>query len=382
MATLTGSGQLSYTTARDTIHGWSLTEYMQRQTDGAIDGARQPGLRHEMGAGGHGVRLGLQRGLRESAELERQPLRLAASWMNANSTPLRGFLLRSQKYGVAMAGSRIHRSRSCIERGEASPWYKLGAMLIVVAGLALVTAPGRAQSSDEAGEVSAEAPDLEGMVVTLQSQYEELKAKFDQLTASHRDLDRRYTALDRVQAELQVKYTQLASSNGALVNNYAALEQAYTQVLDENTQLRLSIHANAMTVRTAAERVVGRTVISASRSLSSVAGQAIPYAGVTIILGLTAREIDDACDTLKDINRMNSAIGDQPFDPSIVCGMQVPASADVLTQVTNNWGAAYQSAAVAINAAGQRVPATPPTPSWISVKTLVCPVVGRVPRVC
>ena len=295
-----------------------------------------------------------------------------------------------------MAGSRTQRSHSCIERSVASPWCKLRGMLIVVVGLALVTGPARAQSNGEAGEGSAEAQDLEGMLMTLQSDYDELKArfdqltasnrdleaKFDQLTASHRDLGSRYTALDRAQDELQAKYARQASSSDALVGNYAALEQAYTQALDENTQLRLSIHATAVKVRTAAERMVGRTVTGASRNLSSIAGQAIPYVGVTLILGSTALEIDDACDTLKDIGQMSTAIGDQPVDPGAVCGMQVPASADVLNQVTNNWNAAYQSAAGAINAAGQRVPAIPPTPSWVNVKTLVCPVIGRVPRVC
>jgi hypothetical protein len=270
-----------------------------------------------------------------------------------------------------MASSRTQRSRSCIERSEASPWRKLGVMLIAVAGLVLAAGPAGAQSNDEAGEVSADAPDLEGMLETLQSQYDELRAKFDQLASSHRDLDRRYTALERVRDELQAKYARLASSNGALAGNYAALEQAHAQALDEATQLRLFMHASAVTVRTAAERVAGRTVTGARRSLSSVAGQAIPYAGVTLILGLTAAEIDDACDTLKDINRV-----------STVCGMQVPASADVLAEVANNWGAAYQSAAEAMNAAGGRVPAIPPTPSWASVKPLVCPVIGRVPRVC
>jgi hypothetical protein len=255
-------------------------------------------------------------------------------------------------------------------------------MLIVVAGLALVTGLARAQSGVEADEVSADTSDLEGMLATLQVQYDELKARFDQLAATHRDLGRGYAALDRAQGELQAKYTQLASSNGALAGNYAALERAYTQALDENTQLRLSMHASAGTVRTAAERIAGRAVTGASRNLSSVAGQAIPFVGVTLILGLTASEIDDACDTLKDINRMSSALGDPPLDPSTVCGMQVPASADVLAQVANNWAAAYQSAAGAMNASGQRVPATPPTPSWASVKTVVCPVIGRVPRVC
>ena len=281
-----------------------------------------------------------------------------------------------------MASSRTQHSHSCIERSEVSLWCKLRAMLIAVASLALVTGPARAQLNDEAGEASTDALDLEGMLVTLQSDYDELKAKFDQLTASRRDLDSRYTALEKAQEELQAKYAQLSSSNVALADNYAALEQAYTQAHNENTQLRLSIHARGVTVRTAAERMVDRTVTSASRNLSSVAGQAIPYVGVTLILGLTAREIDDACDTLKDINQMSTAIGDQPFDPSTVCGMQVPTSADVLNQVTNNWNAAYQSAADAINAAGQRVPTAPPTPSWVNVKGLVCPVIGRVPRVC
>ena len=173
-----------------------------------------------------------------------------------------------------MASSRTQRSHSCIERGEVSFWCKLRAMLIAVASLALVTGPARAQLNDEAGEASTDTLDLEGMFVTLQSDYDELKAKFDQLTASRRDLDSRYTALEKAQEELQAMYAQLSSSNVALPDNYAALEQAYTQAHNENTQLRLSIHARGVTVRTAAERMVDRTVTSASRNLSSVAGQA------------------------------------------------------------------------------------------------------------
>jgi hypothetical protein len=317
---------------------------------------------------------------------------------------------RSPYCGKAMASSRTQTSPSSIERSDASRWRMLRAMLIVVAGLALVTGPAGAQSNDEAGEASVDASVLEGVLAALQSDHDELKARFDQLTASHRDLDSRYAALEKAQEELQAKYAQLSSSNGdlgnnyaalekaqeelrakyvqlsssnvALGSNYAALEQAYTQVSNDNAQLRLLMHARAVTVRTAAKAMVDRTVTSAGRNLSSVSGQAIPYVGVALILGLTAWEIHDACETLRDVNQMSVAIGDPPFDPSTVCGKQVPTSADVLNQVTNNWSAAYQSAAGAINAAGPRVPAIPPRPLWVDVKGLVCPVIGRVPRVC
>ncbi len=95
-----------------------------------------------------------------------------------------------------------------------------------------------------------------------------------------------------------------------------------------------------------------RAAATASRSAGSVVGEAIPYAGTAVIVGVTALELYDLCETIKDMNALSRA-----FDPSLepdaneatVCSMQVPSGQEI-------WAAAKKKPSEAMSAARAAMP--------------------------
>ena len=68
--------------------------------------------------------------------------------------------------------------------------------------------------------------------------------------------------------------------------------------------------------RDTARKVTRRVQRGAARNLSSVAGEAIPFVGVAVIVGALALEIDDACDTARDMAGLEAALA-TTGDPEI-----------------------------------------------------------------
>lgn len=71
-------------------------------------------------------------------------------------------------------------------------------------------------------------------------------------------------------------------------------------------------------------KLAARTVKGAVRNASGVLTEAIPYVGVAAMLAITAADLNDACDTMKDINALHDTIGLAPAEDNRVCGLSVP----------------------------------------------------------
>jgi hypothetical protein len=81
-----------------------------------------------------------------------------------------------------------------------------------------------------------------------------------------------------------------------------------------------------------------RAVKTASRSVSSMAVEAIPYAGITAIVGVTAWELKDLCDTAKDMEALNQALNPDaalPDTQSSICSMAIPNKEELLHKADN-----------------------------------------------
>ena len=62
--------------------------------------------------------------------------------------------------------------------------------------------------------------------------------------------------------------------------------------------------ARSQAVELTTDRISKRAVITSSRSIGSMAGEAIPYLGTAVIVGVTTLELKDLCDTLRDMNEL------------------------------------------------------------------------------
>ncbi len=126
---------------------------------------------------------------------------------------------------------------------------------------------------------------------------------------------------------------ELNTKVASLTNDLAAQKLAAKSVSAD----KMVIHKGKRTTAKAAvlattATISRRAATTASRSAGSVVGEAIPYAGAAVIVGVTALELYDLCETVKEMNALSRA-----FDPSLepdsnqttVCSMEVPTRQEV-----------------------------------------------------
>ena len=93
-------------------------------------------------------------------------------------------------------------------------------------------------------------------------------------------------------------------------------------------------------VRDISGKISGRTVKAAARNAGAVVAEAVPYAGIAVIVAVTTADLYDACETMKDMRALGEAVelgvpNDQ--NTSHVCGMTVPDAKTIWSKVSGSW---------------------------------------------
>ena len=116
---------------------------------------------------------------------------------------------------------------------------------------------------------------------------------------------------------------------------------------DKNKKLaakNVKLSSNKKAVGEVTERIAKRTSRGALRNLSSIPAEAVPIAGIAVVVGVTTWELIDACETMKDMNKLNDLMGnDVPVEEQTVCGIEPPSSEEVYKTVVSSPGAAWDS---------------------------------------
>lgn len=101
-----------------------------------------------------------------------------------------------------------------------------------------------------------------------------------------------------------------------------------------------------------ADLISTRSRKSATREIGSMAGESLPWIGTAVIVGVTAMEIRDLCETIRDMNALKRAFNpdlEPGSDEKTVCSMAVPSRDEV-------WAAAKASPALAWEMASDLAP--------------------------
>lgn len=121
--------------------------------------------------------------------------------------------------------------------------------------------------------------------------------------------------------------------------------------LDEATQKVVSFRGKRMAVSEAveltADTIDARATRTATRSVGSVFGEAVPYFGTAVIVGVTALEVKDLCDTLKDMDALRQAFNPDlaPSEESTtVCALEIPTREELWASVKASPRAAWEKA--------------------------------------
>lgn len=203
------------------------------------------------------------------------------------------------------------------------------------------------------------------VAVLVSGAYEAVTGAASVVGGLRRDVDNKTKRLASTSDDLVAKNRRIASMSddlmvkdrriAALSEDVALRNKQVAGLTDEVTELRQAKTVNYRGQRRLVGEAVGdtttrvsrRIATAAARSAGSVAAEAIPVAGVAVILGMTAWELKDACDTMQDLRELDLAFNpDTSLDPEVseVCGRSVPSGQEIWQTVKDSPGKAWASA--------------------------------------
>ena len=109
-----------------------------------------------------------------------------------------------------------------------------------------------------------------------------------------------------------------------------------------------------------ADRSRTRLLRSASRSVATAPAKALPYAGALVVAGLTAMEIDDLCETMRDMDRIKRVVDDPEAEAEsrpAACPVPVPSRAQLLERIEGSAQQAWDESTKYV----------PELPGWVDI---------------
>lgn len=189
-------------------------------------------------------------------------------------------------------------------------------------------------------------------VADLGSQLTNEKRVSRELRSEVADISDNLISERKMTKKLQGEVTELS---GDLAAERVASKKLRNQLSDTGADLvtyRGKKMARSQAVELTADSISRRAVKTSSRSIGSMAGEAIPYIGTAVIVGVTALELKDLCDTLKDMSELKRSFtpgAPESEDEATVCAMKVPTAQEL-------WEVAKSSPETAWNAAKEATP--------------------------
>jgi len=149
---------------------------------------------------------------------------------------------------------------------------------------------------------------------------------------------------------VQTVYSTLKSSETRLKKELT-LTQRSLRKLKTKLPRKIMFKGRKMAVREAVtytrKRVRNRIARAATRNVSSLVGEAIPFLGVGITIGVVALDMRDYCKNMKDMDELATAVAPANLvDPTTekVCGLEIPTKEEVWQQVKSSPGKAWDAA--------------------------------------
>lgn len=166
------------------------------------------------------------------------------------------------------------------------------------------------------------------------------------------------TRLRRKIAELHIEKAAMAAESTALLMQLRSSQAQLVLYRDRTAKLGM--------------KAIDRAGKSIARRLLALPGHAVPLLGATVAVGSATMDINDACDSLKELDELNQTVGVPPLNRAKVCGVVVPTADEILAAARANWRSVYEKSATALNAGTSVIPRVPPAMSldwmreWVS----------------
>lgn len=169
-----------------------------------------------------------------------------------------------------------------------------------------------------------------------------------------------------VRAAQAAEVDDLTNRNAELVARTETLTTENARLATELENTRVTYRGETRLAKEAvadtSDRMSRRVTAAAARNTASMAGEALPFVGVAVIVAATTWELHDACELMSDLHELDVAFNpDAAIDGAEVCGTKVPTAAEVWASVRESPGAVWTAATGLYAELGAR---ENPLPRW------------------
>ena len=110
------------------------------------------------------------------------------------------------------------------------------------------------------------------------------------------------------------------------------------------TDLKNRLNANKKAISRITKNITRRTILGVGRNITAAYAEAIPVSGVAVILSVTAWELYDACQTMKDMDEINKSLGiHDTVEKDKVCGKKLPSIKEIVKAIKSSPGKVLDS---------------------------------------
>ncbi|MHA3976366.1 hypothetical protein ACW9UR_01660 [Halovulum sp. GXIMD14794] len=209
--------------------------------------------------------------------------------------------------------------------------YAIIALLITL-NILTVTSSSVFNSISSIVEIASKAPSLRDMH----------RAELDSARKQVSSLQQRNLTLRNQRQKL------LLSRQASRVNSLRLSVQAQqtTRALElENNALNYQNRAIRGNVSKAHSRISRILTTSTLRNIATTAGEAIPVAGIAVIVAATTAEVADACIIMQDMSNLEKSVSldSSEINPKEVCGLKVPTANQLWRGVRTSPARAWES---------------------------------------
>ena len=152
------------------------------------------------------------------------------------------------------------------------------------------------------------------------------------ITSVAADLGSKLAASEKVVTGLR---DELAANEAEITDLRIKLDDSVKKA----TRLKNRLNANKKAVSQITKRITRRTIVGVGRNITAAYAEAIPVSGVAVILGITAWELYDACQTMKDMDEINKSMGiHDTVEKGKVCGKKLPSIKEIFKAIKSSPG--------------------------------------------
>lgn len=169
----------------------------------------------------------------------------------------------------------------------------------------------------------------------------------------------------------------VAEGDSARLRDVASALDRETKRLKEDVRRVEDLHSKTVSKATkVASSVRGRLVSSVRRGVGALAGEAIPVAGVALSVAVTAVDVIQACESMKELRDLLDAPTGAAKDEERVCGTKVPSQRQLLSALPAKWQSSWEETARDLRALSGPSMALPEVPTGAQVARTLCAIPG------